>query len=334
MMQDIISRIDFSKNKKLNYYLRSYFHLLLPEPLYRKTLSLTPLTEANQQMIYDRVDYYHKWSQPFRLGEHAISLQRFRSVPKKTYFFDLYQYMRLFPEAHFNYLFGDIRHVPDVPSFVKSRPIKPQNSASILLNLNKVRHFIQVQDPFSFAEKKPLLVWRGAAYQPHRIQFLAQYIGHPLCNIGQTNQCRNRQFIKPRMTIEQQLQYKFVLSLEGNDVASNLKWIMSSNSLAVMPKPKYETWFMEGRLQAGVHYVEIRPDYADLEEKMKFYLDHPEQARQIIANAQQWVRQFQDPALENTIALAVIGRYLYLSTRLEPAKQALVHLPARPILSH
>ena len=39
--------------------------------------------------------------------------------------------------------------------------------------------------------------------------------------------------------------HKFILCIEGNDVASNLKWVMSSNSVAVMPKPKFESWFME-----------------------------------------------------------------------------------------
>ena len=44
---------------------------------------------------------------------------------------------------------------------------------------------------------------------------------------------------------------------------------MSSNSVAVMPRPKYESWFMEGRLQPGVHYIEIKDDYSDLEPKNK-----------------------------------------------------------------
>ena len=63
------------------------------------------------------------------------------------------------------------------------------------------------------------------------------------------------------------LAYKFIVALEGNDVASNPKWIMFSNSVAVMPKPRFETWFMEGRLIPNYHYVEIRDDYADLTEK-------------------------------------------------------------------
>ena len=38
-----------------------------------------------------------------------------------------------------------------------------------------------------------------------------------------------------------------------------------------MPKPKYETWFMEGKLKDGSHYIEVKDDYSDLEEKIKYY---------------------------------------------------------------
>ena len=56
------------------------------------------------------------------------------------------------------------------------------------------------------------------------------------------------------------------MSLEGIDVATNLKWIMSSNSLCFSPKLRYETWFMEGKLVPGVHFVEVRDDFDDLAE--------------------------------------------------------------------
>lgn len=59
-------------------------------------------------------------------------------------------------------------------------------------------------------------------------------------------------------TIREHLDYKFIMAIEGNDVASNLKWVMSSNSLAVMPRPTCETWFMEGTLIPDYHYIEVR----------------------------------------------------------------------------
>ena len=84
---------------------------------------------------------------------------------------------------------------------------------------------------------------------------------------------------------------------------------MSSNSLAVMPKPKFETWYMEGNLKPGVHYVEIKDDYSDLHEKMQYYIDHPDKAERIIENAHNWVRQFRNKKIERLTQIAVLGEY-------------------------
>ena len=103
------------------------------------------------------------------------------------------------------------------------------------------------------------------------------------------------------------------MALEGNDVASNLKWVMSSNSLAVMTRPTCETWFMEGTLVAGYHYVEVKEDFSDLPEKLQYYIKHPEQAEDIIRHAHEYVRQFQDKERENLISLMVLDKYFRLS---------------------
>lgn len=115
-----------------------------------------------------------------------------------------------------------------------------------------------------------------------------------------------------KMSLYEHLDYKFILALEGNDVASNLKWVMSSNSLAVMPRPRFETWFMEGRLRPGYHYVEIADDFADLEEKMDYYIGHPEEAEAIVRHAHEWVNQFRDGERERLVSLLVLEKYLRL----------------------
>ena len=100
-----------------------------------------------------------------------------------------------------------------------------------------------------------------------------------------------------------------MLAHERIDVATNLKWIMSSNSLAVMPKPTYETWYMEGKLMPNYHYVEIKHDYSDLKEKMQYYSSHPEEAKKIIKNANEWYNQFIDKKRERLISLLVLDKY-------------------------
>jgi len=121
---------------------------------------------------------------------------------------------------------------------------------------------------------------------------------------------------KPKMSLAKQLQYKFILCIEGNDVASNLKWVMSSNSIAFMVKPTYETWFMEGTLVPNHHYVLLKDDYSDLEEKIEYYSTHIDEALTIVKNANDYVTQFKDKKREDLISLLVLKKYFEKSGQL------------------
>ena len=313
-----LKRLSFShKPSKLLYYTKNYFRLIIPAYFYNTNLEIacSKLDGSTLESIKKRVDYYNKLKEPFELSKEAILLSDLKLKNNiKTYFFDLIKYLKYFP-SHYKvtYLFGDVTSIPDEPCIVKSRPISEDNQNSVLLNLNKVRHFIFIKnDKRQFQDKQNMLVSRGKVHpsQPHRIKFLEKYFDHPMCNIGMVNRNNlKKEWKVSRMTISEQLRFKFILCLEGNDVASNLKWVMSSNSIAVMPTPKYETWFMEGRLIPDYHYIHIEDDYSNLETKLNYYLNHPEKALGIIENAHAFVDQFKDKRKENLVSLLVLNKY-------------------------
>lgn len=275
---------------------------------------LKTLKKFDQNYVFDRVNYYNKLKTGKALSDAPMALKDFKVRDQKSaYFFDTHQYTRFFSKnMKCNFLFGDITYIPNFPSLLKSRPIEGDNSNSVLLNLNKIRHFNFIQDVRDFSEKKNKLVWRGHVYdrKPSRIKFLEKYANHPLCNVGYTNDWKkNTDWAKGKMTIEEQLEYKFILCIEGIDVASNLKWVMSSNSLPVMPKPRFETWFMEGTLIPGVHYVQIKNDFSDLEAQMNYYISNPSEALKIIQNGHDFVDQFKNREREDLISLMVLDKY-------------------------
>ena len=251
---------------------------------------------------------------PLRSG---VILKDFKVGKKqKDYFFDSYEYTRYFDKKlMISYKFGDVTTIPDEPSIVKSRPIKGNNSNSVILKLDKTRHFTFVKDKKHFIDKKNILIGRhalGKTRQEHRRIFLEKYIDHPMCNIGKVNRPEWLSHLhKKKITIDEHLNYKFILCLEGNDVASNLKWVMSSNSLAVMPEPVYETWFMESTLIPDFHYVKIADDYSDLQEKMEYYIEHTDKALEIIENANTYIKQFKNKKREDLISLLVLEKYFY-----------------------
>lgn len=316
---------NLSKNLyKLSYYSKNAVRSLVPRAYWQRQRSqlMAELETASPQSraaIEARVAYYNRLTEPFTPSSSAEAVGEFTFAGKSTaYCLDFRNHIQFFPDdRRMNYKFGDITEVPDHPCFVKSRPIRhdTSNSNSVLLKLNTIRHYRFVKDNIPFREKKPLAVWRGKSINQYRIDFASRFIDHPLCDIGCTldKETRKHPYHKDFMSIENQLQYQFVISVEGNDVATNLKWIMASNSLCLMCKPRYETWFMEGTLIPGYHYVELADDHSDLPEKIRYYQNNPDEAQAIIANANRHAEQFFNQQMEQTIALLVIQKYLQLS---------------------
>ena len=312
---------------KACYFISNFFRYYLPTPLYKLYVRgrFAMLSQAHRNAARERARYYAALPLDAKVAsdDRAVCVDGFRypfGKKKKfsMYFFDLYQSMRLFPgHMRFNYIFGDIDWQCDTPTLVKARPI-PANgdtTLSVLCRLNRLRHFRFISDRRQWDEKKDMLVFRNIVKkQPHRTAFIASLIDSPMCDVGQVNpDPDNPSFQKPYMPMEQMLGYKFIACIEGHDVATNLKWVMSSNSIAVMPRPRIESWFMEATLIPGVHYIEISPDYSDVEQKLRHYIDHPDEARAIIDNAHRYVARFRNHTLEQYTQYLTLKRYFEIT---------------------
>jgi hypothetical protein len=307
------------KNVKFFYYLKNYLLLIIPNFFFRKTLEkrLSIFSKNEINNLIKRVNYYNKTESQIKVDSNWPKLSDLKIEKKgKTYFFDAYSITRNFSQKFkCNFLFGDINYVPNTPSFVKSRPIKNSQN-SIILKLNKVRHFQHVVDKFETENKSDILFGRAAVFQKQRIDFYKKYFNHPMCDLGQINSGTNHdQWLKKKVSLDTHLKHKFILCIEGNDVASNLKWVMSSNSVAVMPKPKHESWFMEGKLVPDYHYILIKDDYSDLQKKLNYYIKNIVELKRISRNANHYTNQFRDRNKEKLISLLVMEKFFKLSNQ-------------------
>lgn len=318
---ELYYKLNSGKNPKYLYYTKSFIRYAMPKFLFRmqrKRLLKSIRKRQDYAYIQERAAYYNKLdkSTPLPPDAPVLAGHRFRQrTGNSVYFFDTYEYTRYFPDTNrWEHLPGDITEVPPYPSIVKSRPIAGDNSNSVLLNLDKVRHFIFLKDHIPFTEKMDKVIFRGkVGGKDKRVRFMNLFLHHPLCDVGDVSKDAPTEWKRPKKTLREHLKYKFIMALEGNDVASNLKWVMSSNSIAVMPRPEYETWFMEGTLIPNVHYIEIKADYSDLEERVNYYITHPEEAQQIINNAHAYIKPFLDKKREKLISLLVLDRYFSLT---------------------
>ena len=290
---------------RLPYYTKFWLKYLT------KTFDDQTPDEKYFELHKSEIDYYCKIKQPVSL-EKGIKVRDINLLKNSGYTYDLYTILYPFrEELSFNFIPGDVTTVPEYPAFVKSRPIDGKNENSVLLPLDSQRHFRFVNDRIRYADKLDGVVWRGAAYQEHRQRFLESCSGLSFINAGNTAVQKNGNvsFAKPQMSIKEQLKYKFVLSLEGNDVATNLKWIMSSNSVCIMPRPKYETWYKEGTLIPNYHYIEVLDDYSNIKEIYEEYLKNEKECHSIIKNANNFVGEFLNYDQRLMTSRLVVSRY-------------------------
>jgi len=303
------------RNNKQLYYAKGFLRDVIPDSYFRKRLDdeLSKVRDFELPYISDRVNFYNQLTENRSLNAEAIALGDLEQLKSQaTYYLDSREHTRFFdPQYRAKFVFGDVLTAPQQPTILKYRPIGGDTSNYVLMKLNKVRLFNYSTDHRPFSSKKNMLIGRAVVKVPGRVAFYEQYFNHPMCDLGQINRDKNLQWLKPKLTIDDHLDYKFILCLEGYDIASNLRWVMTSNSLAVMPEPTVDSWYMESRLKPDYHYVKIKADYSDLEKKLTYYIEHPQEAEQILANARAYATQFRNEKREHLLSLLVLEKYFW-----------------------
>lgn len=319
------------KNSHLKYYIKCYLREWIPRFFSQMQLEgeLHKLdNRPDKEYILNRVNYYCKLISKDSYNEktweqNAVAIKNQPMTNQSTYYHDSMEIARYF-DANLKWILisGDTIHIPDLPSITKSRPLAGDNTNNIILKLDKNRHFLFVNDKNPWRAKKNAAIFRGdlGPKKENRDIFMNLFAEgkSKMVDAASTNYTEaHPNWQAEKMTIGEHLDYKFVMSLEGNDVASNLKWVMSSNSIAVTPRLTCETWFMEGTLKPNYHYIEVNDDFSNLEERLQYYIDHPEEAEAIIKHAHEYVDQFRDKKREKLISLLVLKKYFEITNKVE-----------------
>ena len=244
----------------------------------------------------------------------------------KYYINDLRKYFYSFT-INFNIYIalGDINVKMNKYCLTKTRPIDLLNNYNILLNLDSQRHWDCLNDvnnfDIPFDEKNNKIIWRGTStgYRGDpsnipRVNLVNKYQNHENKNIDIkfSSLCQNvidNNFIFSHLSMKEQLQSKFLISVEGNDVASNTEWVLYSNSVVIMSKPTMCSWSMQDKLIPGIHYVEVKSDHSDLEEKYEWCLNNLEECKKIAENGKKYIEQFLNKEKEEKITNKIIEIY-------------------------
>ena len=205
----------------------------------------------------------------------------------------------------------------------KARKCDSKNGVILKLNIN--RHWLPINNVKSmdipFDSKKNILIWRGSTtglknFNNNRLLAIKECHNSKNCDVGFTTYCQGikendyPQYKKREMSINEILKHKYILSLEGNDVASGLKWQLYSNSIVFMKKPTCISWAMEDTLEPYVHYIPLKDDFSDVDKQIIWANNNQEKCKKIICNANKFIQQFLDEKKEAIIENLVLKKYL------------------------
>ena len=234
-----------------------------------------------------------------------------------------------YSNKYFSLLWGDNsnKEYGDLP-FLSKVLLLQKPGTRVLMRVNYQRHWgavrsiCKMRNYDNFKNKKSLIHWRGATTgfendsKNQRHIAVSKYYNNKMCDIGYHNVCQgwkigNPDYLKKKQSWREMLENKYVLSIDGNDKASDLNWKLACDSVVFMSSPIYESWLMESKLEPWVHYIPVERDYSDLIEKYEWAEKNPDKCMQIIKNANLFIdSNFGDIEKDRKIEQLVLKYYL------------------------
>ena len=229
---------------------------------------------------------------------------------------------------------ADIMSIKEQNSLTLCKNRCDGNKSSVLLKcLNFKRHWELYYNPpkdIPFEKKSNKVFWRGTTtgcstnwqskeWQPRKVNRFKLikncFNKNEKFDIGFSRIHRDwlikkyKKYVKGTCRPSDFLKHKYIISVEGNDKDSGINWKLNSNSLVLMPKPRVTSWLMETTLVPNYHYILLKDDFSDLEEKLNWCNTNQDKCKEIVKNANSFMKQFSNKENEQKIEEEVIKRY-------------------------
>ncbi len=153
--------------------------------------------------------------------------------------------------------------------------------------------------------KREIMFWRGSSTGTHftlenykslsriKLVMLGEKASSWL-DVGLVTLCQGaekipelRSYVKPFENIKNHFAYKYLIDVDGNSCTySRCRWILLSNSVLVKPESQNVQWYYKA-LKPYEHYIPVRGDWSDLEEKYRWLKANDKEAQHVAFASQQ-----------------------------------------------
>lgn len=313
----------FSPEERVDFYLNNQASFNISLKRYEEVKNSTSWNQREMKLV-SYADYENTFTHWY--CRHIVHLPRVRSIrvlPLFKSYKDLHSLMNFFlpfdrigkehSSVKYPFFYGEAGDTDEIPCIRKSR--RADDQTSVIFNFRSLRLTTPCEaatkHDIPWEQKKNNVIWRGATTgQEQRVQFVKQYFNRYDVGFATTKQKPHLDHLrKDKVSIKEQLQYKFIVSLEGNDVASNLRWVLSSNSVPIMTKPHWQSWIMEDKLEPNIHYLELNKDLSNLDELLIWARENDKACEEIALNGKKYMSQFLDHRNDLPVQKMVLDEY-------------------------
>jgi len=159
-------------------------------------------------------------------------------------------------------------------------------------------------------DRKSIVFWRGGTSGFDRPQSLRMKVTEFLINNRLTNVRITRggypineinipeEHFGERCDLQTHFQYKYILIIDGNLIASNHQWVFGSGSVPIMITHPQNNWWFKKFLKPMENYVPINYDLSNLEEKIEWLIQNDGEAQKIATNALEFSNRIFSPEFQ------------------------------------
>ncbi|KAI9812562.1 MAG: hypothetical protein M1827_004551 [Pycnora praestabilis] len=147
---------------------------------------------------------------------------------------------------------------------------------------------------WTWSRKHPRLVWRGASMGlPLREQFLASTASKPWADVREIKWHDDASMAQDLLSMDEHCHYAYLAHTEGNSYSGRLKYLQNCRSVIVAHEMDWIQHYSPLLKSSGQeqNYVQVRRDFADLENTMQMLLAYPDEGERIAQNS---VTTFRD----------------------------------------
>lgn len=193
------------------------------------------------------------------------------------------------PILHNKKYFGCFcKHVNDPVAILILDPLFIESNAYYV----EKKHIDLYHETVTWKQKKNKIVYRGSIRNGSPYNFFNY---HDMKNGHRQFLYENREkwkhvldYESNYLSITDMCGFKYILDIDGWTNAWGLVWKLYSGSVVMKQDSIWKQWYYDD-LKPFVHYIPIRNDFSDLEEKYQWCINHPDECRLIINNATRFV---------------------------------------------